>query len=71
MAVRKRCRSSGCKKSPRCDHPWWLDVMHKGHRYRMPVNDFAFARGGKALVTSKQDAETVRSPTNRKTLPTS
>ena len=62
MAVRKRCRSSGCKKSPRCDHSWWLDVMHRGRRYRMPVNDFAFARGAKAPVTSKQEAEAVWEP---------
>jgi integrase len=31
--------------------------MHNGVRYRMPVNQFAFARGAKAAVTSKQDAE--------------
>jgi hypothetical protein len=62
MAVRKQCRSKGCKKSPRCGHPWWLDVMNKGHRYRMPVNEFAFARGAKAPVMSKQEAETVWEP---------
>ena len=62
MAVRKPCRSKGCKRSPRCDHPWWLDVMHKGRRYRMPVNEFAFARGAKAPVMSKQEAETVWEP---------
>lgn len=62
MAVRKRCRSSGCKASPRCDHAWWLDVMHRGRRYRMPVDDFAFARGATASVTSKQEAEKVWEP---------
>jgi integrase len=62
MAVRKLCRSKGCKKSPRCEHPWWLDVMHKGHRYRMPVDDFAFARGATAAITSKQEAEKVWEP---------
>src|SRR5262245_43766131 len=62
MPVHKRCRSSGCQKSPRCEHPWWLDVMHRGKRYRMPVNDFAFARGAKAPVASKQEAQKVWEP---------
>jgi len=62
MAVRKRCRSSGCKTSPRCDHAWWLDVMHHGKRHRMPVDDFAFPRGAKAPITSKQEAEKVWEP---------
>ena len=59
MAVRKPCRSKGCKTSPRCEHPWWLDVMHKGRRYRMPVDDFAFARGATTSITSKRGAEKV------------
>jgi integrase len=59
MPVRKRCRGSGCKTSPRCDHPWWLDVMYQGRRYRMTVDNFAFARMAKASVTSKQEAEKV------------
>ena len=62
MAVRKPCRSKGCAASPRCDHPWWLDVMHRGKRYRMPVDDFAFARGATASITSKQEAEKVWEP---------
>src|SRR5438876_1040768 len=62
MAVRKPCRSKGCKTSPRCDHPWWLDVIHNGVRYRMPVDDFAFTRGAKASVVSKQEAEKVWEP---------
>lgn len=62
MAVRKPCRSRGCKASPRCEHPWWLDVMHKGRRYRMPVDDFAFARGATASVASKQEAEKAWEP---------
>ena len=33
MAVRKPCRSKGCKTSPRCEHPWWLDVMHNRERF--------------------------------------
>jgi hypothetical protein len=62
MAVRKPCRSKGCKASPRCEHPWWLDVMHNHRRYRMPVDDFALARGATAPVTSKQEAEKVWEP---------
>ena len=62
MAVRKPCRSKGCKTSPRCEHPWWLDVMHRGRRYRMPVDDFAFARGATSAVTSKQEAEKAWQP---------
>ena len=62
MAVRKPCRSKGCKTSPRCEHPWWLDVMHRGRRYRMPVDDFAFARGATTAVTSKQEAEKAWEP---------
>jgi hypothetical protein len=62
MAVRKRCRSRGCKTSPRCAHPWWLDVTHGGVRYRMRVDDFAFARGAKASATSKHEAEMVWEP---------
>jgi integrase len=62
MAVRKKCRSNGCKTSPRCDHPWWLDVTYRRRRYRMRVDDFAFARGATAPVASKQAAETVWEP---------
>jgi integrase len=62
MAVRKPCRSKGCKTCPRCEHPWWLDVMHNRERYRMPVDDFALARGATAPVTSKQEAEKVWEP---------
>ena len=62
MAVRKPCRSRGCKRSPRCDHPWWFDVMHRGKRYRMSVNDFAYARGATRSIASKQEAEKVWEP---------
>src|SRR4051812_35886344 len=62
MAVRKRCRSSGCKASPRCAHPWWLDVRYKGVRHRMRADDFAFARGATAPVASKEEAAKVWEP---------
>jgi integrase len=36
--------------------------MHNRARYRMPVDDFAFARGATASVASKQEAEKVWQP---------
>jgi hypothetical protein len=63
MAVRKICKQKGCRASPRCNHPWWFDVMHQGKRWRMPVDDFALARGATAPITSKQNAEHVWEPT--------
>lgn len=62
MAVRKICKPKGCRGCPRCDHPWWFDVMCQGRRWRMRVNDFAALRGAKELVTSKQAAERVWEP---------
>jgi integrase len=62
MAVRKICKQKGCRASPRCDHPWWFDVMHQGKRWRMPVDDFALARGATEPITSKQAAEHVWEP---------
>src|SRR5712691_9163610 len=62
MAVRKICRQKGCRASPRCDHPWWFDVMHEGRRWRLRVDDFALARGATEPVTSKQTAERVWEP---------
>lgn len=62
MAVRKICKPKGCRASPRCDHPWWFDVMHRGTRWRMLVDEFASARGATEAVTSKQTAERVWEP---------
>ena len=62
MAVRKICKPKGCRGSPRCDHPWWFDVMCQGKRWRMRVDDFASLRGAKEPVTSKQAAERVWEP---------
>ena len=54
MAVRKICRQKGCRASPRCEHPWWFDIMHGGKRWRMRVDDFALARGATEPIASKQ-----------------
>jgi integrase len=62
MAVRKICKQKGCRASPRCEHPWWFDVMHDGKRWRMRVDDFALARGATEPITSKQTAEHVWEP---------
>src|SRR5688572_409375 len=62
MSVRKICKPKGCRGSPRCDHPWWFDVMHEGKRWRMRVDEFAIARGSPEPVTSKQTAERVWEP---------
>lgn len=62
MAVRKICSAKGCRASPRCEHPWWFDVMVRRKRWRMPVDDFALVRGAKEPVTSKQVAERVWEP---------
>ena len=62
MTVRKICKPKGCRGSPRCDHPWWFDVMHDGKRWRMRVDEFALVRGATEPVTSKQTAERVWEP---------
>lgn len=62
MAVRKICKQKGCRASPRCDHPWWFDLMHAGKRWRMRVDDFALARGATEPVTVKQTAEKLWEP---------
>ena len=62
MAVRKICKPKGCRGSPRCEHPWWFDVMYAGKRWRMRVDEFALVRGATEPVTSKQTAERVWEP---------
>jgi hypothetical protein len=62
MSVRKICRPKGCRGSPRCDHPWWFDVMYGGKRWRMRVDEFSLVRGATEPVTSKQVAERVWEP---------
>jgi hypothetical protein len=65
MAVRKICKDKGCRASPRCEHPWWFDVMCGGKRWRVRVNDFAIARGATEPVTVKQTAEKLWEPSPR------
>ena len=62
MAVRQICKQKGCRASPRCNHPWWFDVMHRRKRWRMPVDEFAIARGATEPITSKDAAVKVWEP---------
>ena len=62
MAVRKICKQKGCRASPRCNHPWHFDVMHNRKRWRMPVDEFAIARGATEPITSKETAVKVWEP---------
>ena len=52
----------GCRASPRCQHPWYFDVMHNRKRWRMPVDEFAIARGATAPISSKETAVKVWEP---------
>ena len=54
MAVRKICKQKGCRASPRCEHPWWFDVMHQGKRWRMPVDDFARSHGADHIQANRR-----------------
>ncbi len=62
MPVRKICREKGCRASPRCHHPWYLDVMYNRKRWRMPIDEFALPRGASEPVTSKEAAVKVWEP---------
>ena len=44
MAIRRRCSGRTCKKGRRCLEHLWFDVMYRGSRFRMPVNEFAIPR---------------------------
>ena len=58
MAIRRRCRGS-CRHSRRCLEHLWLDVKHRGERYRMPVNEFALPRmesGKQRPIQSMEEA---------------
>ena len=44
MTIRRRCTGRDCKNGRRCLEHLRFDVMWRGRRYRMPVNDFAIPR---------------------------
>ena len=58
MSVRKICQFKGCPYGDRrCSHPWWLDVMWQGVRYRMRVDEYAAPRGATAIIRTKEQAK--------------
>lgn len=58
MSVRKICKAKGCPHGDhRCSHAWWFDLMYRGTRHRMPVDDYALPRGAEKPVRTKQEAE--------------
>jgi integrase len=44
MTIRRRCTERNCKNGRRCLEHLRFDVMSRGKRYRMPINDFAIPR---------------------------
>src|SRR6266850_1881356 len=60
MTIRRRCTERSCKKNGRrCLKHLRFDVMWRGKRYRMPVNDFAVPRmepGKQRPIQSMEEA---------------
>jgi integrase len=59
MAVRRKCSERNCKNGRRCLEHLRFDVTWRGHRYRMPVNDFAIPRmepGKQRPIQSMEEA---------------
>jgi hypothetical protein len=57
--IRRRCIELGCKNGRRCLEHLRFDVMWRGKRYRMPVNDFAIPRmepGKQKPIESMEEA---------------
>jgi integrase len=44
MTIRKRCKEGSCTNGRKCLEHLRFDMMWRGTRYRMPVNDFAIPR---------------------------
>jgi transposase len=44
MAIRRGCNGGTCRNSRRCLEHLWFDVMCRGKRFRMAVNEFAVPR---------------------------
>jgi hypothetical protein len=57
--IRRRCTERTCKNGKRCLEHLRFDVMWRGKRYRMPVNDFAIPRmesGTRRPIQSLEEA---------------
>ena len=58
MAVRRRCKENGCK-AKRCLEHLRFDVMWRGKRFRVPVNEYAIPRmepGKQRPIQSMEEA---------------
>lgn len=59
MSIRRRCTERSCKNGKRCLEHLRFDLMWRGKRYRMPVNDFAIPRmeaGKQRPIQSMEEA---------------
>ena len=59
MSIRRRCTERNCKNGRRCLEHLRFDVSWRGHRYRMPVNDYAIPRmepGRQRPIQSMEEA---------------
>src|SRR6476659_8644705 len=57
--IRRRCTERNCKNGRRCLEHLRLDVMWRGERFRMPLNDFALPRmevGKQRPIASMEEA---------------
>jgi integrase len=60
MTIRRRCTERSCKNGRRCLEHLRFDVMWRGKRYRMPINDFAIPRMEVAKQRPIQSMEEAR-----------
>jgi integrase len=59
MTIRRRCTESSCKNGRRCLEHLRFDVMWRGKRYRMPLNEYAIPRmepGKQRPIQSMEEA---------------
>ncbi len=59
MSIRRRCTERSCKNGRRCLEHLRFDVMWRGKRYRMPVNEYAIPRmepGKQRPIQSMEEA---------------
>ncbi len=59
MTIRRRCTECKCQNGRRCLAHLYLDVMYRGHRHRIPANEFAIPRmepGKQRPIQSMEEA---------------
>lgn len=52
MTIRRRCTERSCKNGRRCLEHLRFDVMWRGRRYRMPVNELRHSTDGARQTAS-------------------